>query len=41
MASFRSYADEVGARAAAEGAARGSAQAQTSIYTRARNRLGR
>jgi hypothetical protein len=41
IASFRSYADEVGARAAAEGAARGSAQAQTSIYTRARNRLGR
>ena len=41
IASFRSYADEVGARAAAEGAARGSAQAQTSIYTRARTRLGR
>lgn len=41
MASFRSYADQVGARAAAEGAARGSAQAQTSIYNRARNRLGR
>lgn len=41
MASFRSYADQVGARATAEGAARGSAQAQTSIYTRARNRLGR
>ena len=41
MASFRSYADQVGARAAAEGAARGSAQAQTSMYNRARNRLGR
>jgi len=41
MASFRSYADQVGARAAAEGAARGSAQAQTQIYSRARNRLGR
>ena len=41
IASFRSYADEVGARAAAEGAARGSALAQETIYTRARNRLGR
>lgn len=41
MASFQAYADQVGARAAAEGAARGSALAQTSIYTRARNRLGR
>jgi hypothetical protein len=41
MASFRSYADQVGARAAAEGAARGSAQAQSTMYARARNRLGR
>jgi hypothetical protein len=41
MASFRSYADQVGARAAAEGAARGSAQAQSTMYTRGRNRLGR
>jgi|GEM_PF-2455514 len=41
IASFRSYADQVGARAAAEGAARGSAQAQSTMYARARGRLGR
>jgi hypothetical protein len=41
IADFRRYADEVGARAAAEGAARGSAQAQSTMYARARNRLGR